>query len=392
MPLLLIALLVTLVLSCANAQGAAPAVQVGVIASRSGEARAAGASQSLAAAGWASEVRANGGVFGLPVEVEVLDDAGSPTRAAELARQLAEDGAWAVVCCTTPAATAAVSEVAEEVGLLHLALSDPDPLSLATRGGGYWTFGLWPSEVDALAAIVADALAAGRGTVALMTSDDAYGDDVEATLRSLLEYAGLRLAHVERFPAGVHELRPEALLVATRQPGAVAVWASGPDTAVAVAALRARGYEGIVYARSALAAPASPRLPAATYEGVRFALPPAYVADALPATRACAPQVASARERVAQLYGGVADLPPAAGVVDALDLVAAALEQLYMLQLPPGSPLPVLRQALRDATVGLAPRCGASGSLDLQEGRSSAVVASSLVAAEVGPGGAMRLP
>lgn len=390
MPFLLLALLAAIVLTCANAQGAPNDVTVGVITSLTGEARSAGASQSLAATGWAAEARAAGGLY--DVSVEVRDDGGSPARAAQLARELAEQGAWAVVCCTTSAATAAVSAVAEEVGLLHLALSDPDPLSLSTRNSAYWTFVLWPSEVDALAAAVADALAAGRGTFALMTTDDAYGEDVATALGSLLGYAGMRLVHEERFPPAARELRPEALLVATSQPGAVAVWASGPDTATAVAALRARGYEGLVYARPALAATGGPRLPFATYEAVRFPLPPAFVADDVPASYLCVHAVATVSERLTQLYGGVTDLPAAAGVVDALDLLTAALEQLYMLQLPPESSTPVLRQALRDAAVGLPPRCGAWGSLDLQEGRSSAVVASSLLSAQVAPAGGFRLP
>ncbi|HEX7039316.1 MAG TPA: ABC transporter substrate-binding protein [Trueperaceae bacterium] len=390
MPVLL-ALAAALLLPWSTAQGAAPAVKVGVIVSRTGEARTAGAAQSLAATGWADFARAGRGLV-TATSVEVVDDAGSPTRAAELARDLADDGAWALVCCTTPAATAAVRDVAEELGLLLLALSDPAPLELATRGPSYWTFGLWPSEADALAAVVADALAEGRGTFALMTTADGYGEAVASTLGSLLGYAGMRLVHEERFATGTDELRPEALVVATNQPGAVAVWAPGPDTAVAVAALRARGYEGLVYARSALVAPGGPRLTAATYEDVRFAVPPAYVADDLPASHACSAEVAGVAERVAQLYGGVADLPAAAGVVDALDLIAAALEQLYVLQVPLDSPLPVLRQALRDAAVGLPPRCGGSGALDLQEGRPSAVVPGSLVAAEVGPRGDLRLP
>ncbi len=388
---LVLSLILALVTAVSGAQAPAPGVTIGVIASRSGEAREAGASQSLAASGWARESRAGGGVFGVQVVVEVRDDAGSPQRAADLARQLADAGAWAVVCCTTPAATAAVKEVAEEVGLLHLALSDPTPGHVALGNDGYWSFGLWPSESDALAAVVADALAQGRGSVALMAPEDAFGDDVTDTLASLLGYAGMRLAHVERFAPGATELRPEALLVATKQPGAVAVWASGPDTEVAVRALRARGYEGLVYARSALAAPGGPRLSASAFEGVRFALPPAFAPVDVPSSHECADALTAVAERLEQLYGGVADLPAAAGVVDALDLLAAAIEQVLVFQLPLDGPLPVLRQALRDAAVGLPPRCGASGALDLQEGRASAVVPGSLVAPELGRDGRLRV-
>ncbi len=389
---IVLSLLAALLLSWSAAQPATNEVLVGVIASRTGEARVAGASQSLAATGWHDAARAAGGVFGVHVAVRALDDAGSPARAADLARELAADGAWAVVCCTTSAATAAVADVAEEQGLLHLALADPAPGSFGVAEVGYWSFGLWPTETDALSAIVADALTSGRHTAALFTTDDELGDSAKETLDALLGYAGMRLVHAERFGAGADELRPEALLVATSQPGAVVVWASGPDTATAVRALRARGYEGIVYARSVLFAPGGQRPPGAVFDGVRFALPPAFAADDLPEVYACGAAVASVAERTSQLYGGVTDLPAAAGVVDALDLLAASVEQLFMLQLPLESPLAVLRQALRDAAVGLGPRCGASGVVDLQEGRRSAVVPGSLVAAEVGPSGGLRLP
>ena len=385
-------ILLATIATTAAAQGPAPAVLVGVITSLSGEARGAGASQALAAEGWEDAAAAGGGVFGLSVDVRVVDDAGSPARAVWAARDLVDAGALVIVCCTTPVATAEVSAVAEELGVLHLAVSSTSTGSFETSTAQYWSFGLWPSETDQLSALVADALTAGRGSVALMTSDDEFGDETLRTLESLLGYAGMQLSGVERYPQGTTELRPEALLIASEQPGAVVVWGTGPDTRVAVSALRARGYEGLVYARALLVATGpGRRLPAATFEDVRFPLPPAYAGTA-PPTHACASAIASVLERIEQLYGGVSDLPAAAIVVDALDIVAAALEQLFLLQIPPDAPVPVVRQALRDAAVGLGPRCASVGLLDLQEGRRSAVTPSSLVAPELTLSGDLRLP
>ena len=385
-------LVLAVLLQAAKAQGPAPTALVGVITSLTGEARGAGASQALAAQGWEDAAEAGDGVFGLRVEVRVVDDAGSPTRAAEATRELVDAGALVIVCCTTPAATAEVSTIAEELGVLHLALSSSAGNSFEAPADQYWSFGLWPSETDQLSALVADALSAGRGSAALMTSDDEFGEETLRTLESLLGYAGMRLNRVERYAVGTRELRPEALLIASEQPGAVVVWGTGPDTEVAVHALRARGYEGIVYARSLLVATGpGRRLPAATFEDVRFPLPPAYAGMA-PSTHACASEITSVLERIEQLYGGVSDLSAAAIVVDALDIVAAAFEQLFLLQIPPDAAVPVVRQALRDAAVGLAPHCAASGLLDLQEGRRSAVTPSSLVAPELTRSGDLRLP
>jgi len=98
--------------------------------------------------------------------------------------------------------------------------------------------------------------------------------------------------------------------------------------------------------------------------------------------------VADTERRLAASYGGIVDLAAAAPIVDALDLVADGIEQLLAMQLPP-VPMATERQALRDALVGLPERCGASGLLDLQEGRTSAVVPRGLVAVTVGRFGAL---
>src|SRR5690606_37182008 len=114
------------------------------------ETRGAGASQALAAEGWEDAAEAGGGVFGLRVEVRVVDDAGSPARAVEATRELVDDGALVIVCCTTPAATAEVSAVAEDLGVLHLAMSSTSGPNFEATPNPYWSFGLFPSETDQL--------------------------------------------------------------------------------------------------------------------------------------------------------------------------------------------------------------------------------------------------
>lgn len=97
------------------------------------------------------------------------------------------------------------------------------------------------------------------------------------------------------------------------------------------------------------------------------------------------------RERLAQQYRGVASLEAAAPVLDALDVLAAGVEQLIAIQLPPTTSVAVQRQALRDAVVGLPERCGASGLIDFQEGRRSAIVPRGLVAVAIGEFGGLEV-
>ena len=361
---------------------------IAVITSRSGAAQAAGASQALAASAWAAERERAGGVYGVAVRVLVDDDGGVPANAAALARSYAEQDVHAIVCCTTFAASRAVAEVAEEAGVLLLSPTELGGFSGATAPS-YWAFALWPDDTDALSATVAAVLGQGRGTAALMTLANDFGERAAAVMTGLLGYAGMHLTGEVAYDPGVSELRPEALLIASTLPGAVVVWGLADDLGVAYRALRARGYEGPVFGRASLVAPGTGSGRLGTLAGVRFTVPPALAAAGLPAHYLCSSAVADVERRLAGAYGGVVDLPAAAPIIDALDLVADGIEQLLVMQLPP-VPIQTERQALRDALVGLPERCGAGGLLDLQEGRLSAVVPRGLVDVEVSRFGALE--
>jgi len=354
-----------------------------------------GASQALAAEAWSQATSRAGGIYGVTVEVSVLDDAGLPGRAVEAAESLIADGAHAIVCCSTAAAARAVATLAESAGVLLISPSDPGATRFESPAS-YWSFALWPSEADALAGVVGHAYGTGRGSLALLTLDNEFGEGASENLSALLDYAGMRLVAEHRYAPGVQEIRPEALLIASHQPGGVVVWGLPRDTELAVRALRARGYEGPVYARSALLAPGSDPLPAGAFGGVVFPVPPSLPAAdpgaaALPPGSECSDAVSMNQERLAQQYRGVASLDAAAAVLDALDLLAAGVEQLIAMQLPQTTSIEVQRQALRDALVGLPERCGASGLIDLQEGRRSALVPRGLVAVSLDESGDLEV-
>lgn len=367
---------------------------VGVITSRAGVAQAAGASQALAADAWADATERGGGIYGVPIRVVVRDDGGVPARALAEAEALISEGAHALVCCTTATASKSVAWLAERAGVLLISPSDPAQAEF-DDDDSYWSFSLWPSESDALAGLVAHASAGGRSSLALFTLDNEFGERTSEILRALLGYAGMHLIAEHSYSPSVQELRPEALLMASRQPGGVVVWGMPADTATAVSALRARGYEGPVYARAALLAPGAAAAGTAALAGVMFAVPPSIPLGAASPTELagdyqCAATVAMNRDRLAQQFRGVARLDAAAPILDALDFIAAGVEQLLVLQLPSTTSLAVQRQAIRDAVVGLGERCGASGLIDFQEGRRSAIVPRGLVTVAIGRFGALE--
>jgi ABC-type branched-subunit amino acid transport system substrate-binding protein len=380
-------LLLALLLPLATAYAQTTSWTVGVIVSSSGTYADVGRPQAFAAERSAAALGVRG-VFGTPFLVDVRDDGGDPRRAVALANELADAGAVAVVCCTTPTATAQVAAALDARMTPHLALAETD---LTDR---FWSFALVPDDRARLTAIAVDAALLGKVSLALMTIDTPFGSASEAALERALADTGRSLAGEARYPTGAEVLTPEALWVATREPGAVVVWGLTGDLPVALDALRRRGYVGPIYARAAALPPsAQRRLEAAgaptrdggdLWTGVRTAVPPAVLAGRLPENHAHAAAVDAFVGRV--LGGDPTAASPAereamARVDDALLWLLAALEQVAALGLDDG-PL-TRRLATRDALVGAPPALLAAGAYDANEGDPRTVRWHGLVVASV---------
>ncbi len=388
--LLLAALLVAL-LATPHALGANELI-VGVITSR---ATAAGAAQTLVATGWAAQLRAAGGVFGVPVRLLLADDGGSVDGAVAQAQAQVDAGALAIVCCTTPASTKSVAELVEAAGVTLLAPS----AWLNTSGSAYWAFTLTPTDTDAMAAIVADAYRRGRTSIAIMAPDLPITEAAASDLEALTRLVGIAVVSDTRYPQSQSEVTPEALLVASKRPGAVVVWGAATDIARAADALERRGYEGDVYARAATLYPGGQPPTWRSVADLLFPVPPAAVvrpgsatATVLPGEReggalgTCAGAAARDAARIEASTGSTTQALAAAPVLGGLDLLEAAFEQLLALQIPQTG-VAVMRQALRDTLVGLPVHCSGAGALDLQDGKIGAVLPRSLAIARATPTG-----
>lgn len=387
MAVLALVFVVVSIAPLAGAQSASAGMLVGVIASRTAGASNPGVAQWLLASDAATRLR-NTGIFGVSISLDIQDDNSSPEQARLLTQQLVDDGALLIICCTTPLATREAAQVAEAAGVPLLAPSTFDSAAISP----YWAFSLAADDTDALAAIVADAYRENRPTLALMALSGPIGQQAETDLHALLAVIGGRLTFEHMYPPDVSELRPEALVAASTQPGGVVVWGLTTDLLVAHDALRRRGYEGNVYFRTALLAPGFSPLPWARLLNARVAVPPA--AAPVPAHQlsgvqgafdaatprhgtwgsagACAVAGRRDADRLAAVPGASANAVAAAPFLAALDLLERGLEQLIALQIPSSDPL-VLRQALRDALVGLPATCTGAGLLDLRDGLANAV-------------------
>ena len=358
-------------------QDAAPSAgwSVGVIVSQS--AGSPLGAQQARAAEFAAASLARGGVYGEPFLVDIRDDAGDPRRAEAIARELVDQGALALVCCSAPAASERVSAVAEAAGVVLLGLDG------GTAAPGGWTLPLQPSTRTQLTALAVHAANAGKSGLSLMTLDNAFGDAAAEAFERALADAGRQALGTVRYPPSATVLTPEALWAATRAPGAVVAWGLPSDTALALEGLRRRGWLGPAYVRPETIPagtwarvsvsrdpPSAPPAAGDTWWQVRAAVAPVSVAALLPLDHPNRDQAVATRERLAAagIRAEPAVLANVALLDDALVLLQRAFEAVAALALPPSLPVASLRQAVLDALLSAPPQPLAAGTYDARAG------------------------
>jgi ABC-type branched-subunit amino acid transport system substrate-binding protein len=130
------------------------------------------------------------------VTILVKDDRGTPEGAREAAGQAIAEGAELIIGPVFAASVQAAGQAARQAGRPVIAFSTD--ASVATRGVYLLSF-LAQAEVDR---IVDYAAAQGRRSVAALIPETTYGNVVEAQFREAAARRGLRVAAIERYPAG----------------------------------------------------------------------------------------------------------------------------------------------------------------------------------------------
>lgn len=373
----LLPLILLLVVSIAHAQ----TITIGAVVSLSGAAAPLGLAQERSLRLFDSQLRAARGIYGVPVELVILDDGGSPLIAVRQVQELLETHApHALICCTTDAASLAIIDLVQQVGVLTVALSSAEAITWPPAER-FWLFSTKPNDTTRIRAMVLDLADRGAQSLALMALDNSFGEVAVTALTRLLEPGGLRLVASERYRPDVTVLTPEALWVATRQPGGVLVWGAARDSAVAVRALHSRGYTGPIYVNPALISPGAH----AALEGTLSALDAITVAASLPPNHVTATETRRYLQLFEGRYGRGSASTAGAAAWDAALVLQAAIREAFAYGVSP-STLSPFRFALRDAIIGMGPVVGATAVFDYREDDRVGIVPRSLVIAQLAQG------
>ncbi len=315
-------------------------------------------------------LRASGATLaakGLTLELIFADSRSDPDESARQAQGLIGAGVHALVCCSTPQTLAAVAPYADAAHIPLLSLSSPVyPGPQKNR----WLFSLAPAEAAQLGRLT---LEAPLHPFALMAPVGPSGDHARDALSSMR-------VGVARYAPGQTPLTPEALWIATREPGSVVVWDDGPGTVQAAEALVARGYTGRIIVQAAIWDGLG-ALERARLTGALSVLSPAVLGYTLADAHPSKGTVASFRRALIGVPRGdlsETTLAQGASAWDAAQLFGGAAEQLIVYGLELSRPETV-RRAVRDALLGLEPLIGAGGTYDFSEGQQAGPQPGSLV-------------
>src|ERR1700756_3013148 len=210
-------------------------------------------------------------IAGLPLKVIVLDDGGDPTNATTNARRfVTESKADVIMGSSTTPPTIAVSNVANEAGIPHLALS-PFPI---TPERTKWSVDM-PQPVPIMGKVLYEHMKAHNiKTVGYIGYSDSYGDLWFNDLKKQGEPMGLQVVDEERFARPDTSVAGQVLKLVAANPDAILVGASGTAAALPQAELRDRGYKGLIYQTHGAASMDFIRIAGKAAEGVIMASGP----------------------------------------------------------------------------------------------------------------------
>jgi branched-chain amino acid transport system substrate-binding protein len=210
-------------------------------------------------------------IAGVPLKVIVLDDGGDPTAATTNARRfVTESKADVIMGSSITPPTIAVSNVANEAGIPHIALA-PFPI---TPERAKWSIDM-PQPVPIMGKVLYEHMKAHNiKTVGYIGYSDSYGDLWFNDLKKQGEPMGLQVVDDERFARPDTSVAGQVLKLVAANPDAILVGASGTAAGLPQTALRERGYKGLIYQTHGAASMDFIRISGAAAEGVIMASGP----------------------------------------------------------------------------------------------------------------------
>ena len=214
-------------------------VTIGAVLPLSGSLRVFGRAEAAAARQAVADVNAAGGVFGRPLQLDVVDGGSTVATTDTASQTLLAKGVSAAVAGGAPGLTQPVVAPLTQAGVVVVSPADPIAVQSRQAGTGL-VFSMVPTAADE-AQVLAGVLArAGRHHVALVSSRTSYGSAMAAAMSTALSDNGVNVVVSARFDQRSASQHAAAQAVAAAHPNAVVVLGAS-ESAGMLKALAAAG-------------------------------------------------------------------------------------------------------------------------------------------------------
>jgi branched-chain amino acid transport system substrate-binding protein len=266
-----------------------------------------------------------GGIMGRPIELVAQDNRTDQTEALTLSQELAEreDVVAAIGPGTSPTSLAAMGAILKSgVPTFSLGSAAAIVTPAAERPNVFKT----TPEGDVAARTIADDLERrGLERVALLSTNNPYGDDGLQAVEALAEQGAFELVAAEKFEEGDSDTTPQLRRLLDARPDAIVVWAIPPGApTVRRDAVEKLDVDVPMYFDSGAGAELFLELAGAAADGARLAQPKSLVWDQVPHDDPSAHQLHEFGEAYTREYGEVSGF--AGYAWDALGMLKAAIE------------------------------------------------------------------
>jgi len=218
-------------------------------------------------------------IAGEKVNLIILDDATDPTNGAKNAKRfVTEDKVDLIIGSAATPVAIAMADIAAESNTTQLMAS---PAQLPP-GKDFWSFRLPQSNAVMAHAMIVHMISHGVKTVGFLGYTDAYGEGWLRDFTAAAEKVGIKVVAAERFARTDTSVTAQALKLASANPDAMLIVASGSGAAMPEKAVVERGYKGKIYQTHAAATRDLMRIGGKDVEGTFVVSGPAVIAEQLP--------------------------------------------------------------------------------------------------------------
>ncbi|MCL6563599.1 MAG: ABC transporter substrate-binding protein [Firmicutes bacterium] len=208
-----------------SSQGKAPYVIYAELA-LTGAVGVLGQEEKLALDALQAQVNRQGGVDGHPIEFKILDNESSPSVAVQLASPLVQRHIPLLLNGSVTSTAAAVDALVEKAGPLTYALTP----GVSPHGAADYVFSTSLSVADLLKAAFNFFLSQGWTRVAVITPEDATGQDVWSNIQTVTKlpaYRQIQIVTHQTFADSAVSVATQVTEMAAAHPQVIISWATG---------------------------------------------------------------------------------------------------------------------------------------------------------------------